>query len=482
MNEEKDIRIEILNSLQTTPHREIELIIGLHKEMISRDPVFYGHLAVWYSAHGEIRDHEEAFVATLLTSELEEHRDAGFVMLKNLEPYRVERVRNHVKKLFKKDPRAMKTAIKQYLREREASPQWFDKCVLRARRAMKAMYAGCHIKPSKRADNILFKDKPPQDSLSFYLKVLADATGSEEQARLIAEHKIPYTVAVGAISEMSAPIMIALIDAMSPQELINNLGSIKKSGSLRMPGVQDLVDIKLEKATSNKRVSANKATIAAEAAGVSQETKKKLDKVANKQIRAKGTIKRSTALLVDKSGSLTVAIDKGRDIAAAISGVMADDADLYVWAFDSMAREIVSEGTEMTDWQKAFKHVRASGGTSVGAGIAALRMKKQRVEQIIIVTDEGEYHSPSCDRAYLDYVRAMGTSPDITIVRVGRACDAVQKKLRNVGASVDTIDFNGDYYSISNLIPMLTKGSQFELLMDIMEYKLPVRTDKPVSA
>ena len=343
---------------------------------------------------------------------------------------------------------------------------------------MRSMYAGCHIRPSARADAILFKDTPPEGSIPFFVKVLADAKGSEEQARLIVEHKIPYTVAVGAIDELTAPIMIALIDSMSPQELINNLGSIKKNGAMNMPGVKALVDEKLESATKNKRVSANKATVAADAAGVSKETKEKLDKVANKQIRSKGTIKRSTALLVDKSGSLSVAISTGRDLAAAISGVMDADSDFYVWVFDNMAREIKAAGTEMTDWQQAFRHVNASGGTSVGAGIAALALRNQRVEQIIIVTDEGEYHGPTCDVAYTSYVEKMGVRPDIVLVRVGRTCTTVQKRLRNVGASVDTIDFNGDYYSIPNIIPMLTKGSQFELLMEIMDYELPVRTDR----
>lgn len=478
MSDEKNIRIDIMNSLMTTPHRKIENVIDLHKDMISKDPIFYGHLAVWYAENGDVRDHTEAFIATLMTSELEEHRDAGYVMLQTLEPYRVNRVRGHIKKFFDKEPNSLKTAIKKYLKERESNDKWFDSIAVRQAKHLRSMYASCHIKPSERADRILFKNDPPEGSTPYFAKVLIEAKGSEEQARLISEHRIPYAVASTSITEITAPIMVALIDVMSPQELINSLGSIKRNGGLNIPGVQELVDEKLEKATKSKRVAANKTAVAAEAAGVSKETKAKLDKVANEQIKAKGLIKRSTALLVDKSASLSVAIETGKALAAAISGVMDKDSDLYVWTFDTMAREIKAKGTEMTDWAKAFQHVTAGNCTSVGAGIAALAMKKQRVEQIVIVTDEGENNSPYCDRAYEQYVEALGNRPDVVLVRVGRASSVVQSRLRNAGVSVDTIDFNGDYYSIPNIIPMLTKGSQFELLMDIMENELPVRTDR----
>ena len=35
--------------------------------------------------------------------------------------------------------------------------------------------------------------------------------------------------------------------------------------------------------------------------------------------------------------------------------------------------------------------------------------------------------------------------------------------------------FDGDYYSLPNLVPFLTKPSRVELLMEIMEYPLPKR-------
>ncbi len=91
-NTERDLRLDMLNSLLTTPHRKLGDVGTLHDQMIGQDPLFYGHLAVWYQRHGVVRDHKEVFVGNLLTSDLPAHRDAGFVLLQELPPYQVARV------------------------------------------------------------------------------------------------------------------------------------------------------------------------------------------------------------------------------------------------------------------------------------------------------------------------------------------------------------------------------------------------------
>src|SRR5919202_2552681 len=94
---ERDLRLEMLNSLLTTPHRELGKVAELHKLMVELDPIFYGHLAVWYQRNGDVRDHKEVFVSNLLASSLSEHRDAGFVLLQELPPYQVARVVDFMK-------------------------------------------------------------------------------------------------------------------------------------------------------------------------------------------------------------------------------------------------------------------------------------------------------------------------------------------------------------------------------------------------
>ena len=106
---ERDLRLEMLNSLLTTPHRELGKVAELHKIMVELDPIFYGHLAAWYQHYGDVRDHKEVFVGNLLNSNLSEHRGAGFMMLQEFPPYQVARIVDFMKQHQQKLPRSTRT-------------------------------------------------------------------------------------------------------------------------------------------------------------------------------------------------------------------------------------------------------------------------------------------------------------------------------------------------------------------------------------
>lgn len=473
---EKDLRLELINTLLTTPHRELEKVAEFHKIIIELDPLFYGHLAVWYQQNGDVRDHKEVFVGHLLTSNIEEHRDAGFVMLQQFPPYQVARIVDFMKQQRGKVPRSTRTAVTRYLKTREINPQFFDRAALRGRKAMKHLYATLHIKPGQRADAVLFKGKPPEDSLAYMLKQIAKAETPAEQAALIVEHNIPYTIAIGAVKQLTPTVLVALINSMSPQEVINNLKSLQARGAMEHPEVKALIDGKLDEGAASKRVSAFKATVANDAAKLDATTAQKLEKVTNEQVKKRGKIRKSTALLVDKSGSMEKAIEIGKRLAAMISGIT--EADLFVYAFDNMPYPVKAEGSELTDWERAFKMIKAGGGTSCGCAVEAMRLRKQVVEQFIMVTDEGENSAPYFAEAFSKYSKDLGVTPEVLIVKVGYVSNWVEAQLKQKQIQVDTFTFNGDYYSLPNLVPLLSRPSRLELLMEIMETALPVRDDK----
>nr|WP_283754350.1 hypothetical protein [Roseofilum acuticapitatum] len=472
---EQDLRLEMLNSLLTTPHRKLQEVAELHDLLVQLDPLFYGHLAVWYQHNGDVRDHKEVFVGSLLTSQLPEHRSAGFVMLQQFPPYQVARVVDFMKQFQNKVPRCARTAVTRYLRKREGNPKLFDRAALRGRKAMKHLYATLHIKPNERANAVLFKDNPPEDSLAFALKQVAKAATPAEQAQLIVKHGIPYTIAIGAVKQVTPTVLVALIHAMSPQEVINNLNSLKQRGAMEHPEVKALIDEKLEAAQKANRVSALKAQVASNATELDTETIAKLEAIANTQVKKRGNIVKPTALLVDKSGSMHRAIEVGKQLAALISGITT--ADLFVYAFDTMPYEVKAQGKELTDWEKAFKHINAGGGTSIGCGVEAMRRNRQRVEQIILVTDEGENSSPYFVDALDAYRQTMQILPNVIIVRVNSSYNWVEGQLKNKKMPVETFTFKGDYYSLPNLVPLLSRPSRLELLMEILETPLPVRQD-----
>ena len=378
--------------------------------------------------------------------------------------------------LFKNPPRSLRTEIERYLREREADADWFDGTVLIARKHMKRLYALNHVKPGERAQRILFDEDPPADSRIFALRELAKATNPAEQARAIIDNAIPYRVAATVVKQMTPTVLLALVNSMSAQELINNVASLKRRGAFDSPDIKALIEEKLKDAQIASRVSAFKASKALEVSGVSAsaDTKAALEKIADQQIKRKGRINRPTALLIDKSGSMQVAIELGKRIGAMISAVC--EKELFVYEFDSMAYPIERGGADdLASWERALMGITAGGATSCGVSIQAMLIKRQYVEQIILVTDEGENNGPHFVPTLQKYREEMKADPSVCIVRTPGGSSGIETQCRSAGVMVDVFQFGGDYYSLPNLIPLLSRPSKLELLMEIMEYPLPVR-------
>ena len=485
---EQDLRLELMNTLLKTPHRQLDALAPLHLETVKKDPLFYVRLAAWYAEEGDVRDHKEMFIIVLVLSDFEGHRDAGLALLRQLPPYEVVRVVDFIHGtretsgeqviehgLGRNLPRSLRTEVERYLREREAAPEWFDSTVLVARKALKRLYALLHIAPGERAQKILFDDNPPPDSRVAGLRRLAKASTPEEQARAIVEARIPFRIALSVLQEITPKTMEALIERMSPQELINSLGLLQRRGALADPNLKAMIDLKLEEAKRDKRVSTFKAEEAAKAVPLDAATRQKLEGVADAQIKAKGRITRPTALLIDKSGSMELAIDVGKRIGAMISTVC--EGELFVYAFDKMAYPITPKGTDLAAWHRAFQGINANGLTACGVAIEMMRRRQQRVEQIVLVTDEEEYDPPYFVESLLKYQRELNVQPTVCIVRVPDSTTRLQDQCKRAGVVVTTFDFGGDYYSLPNLIPLLEPPSEFELLMEIMEYPLPERKE-----
>lgn len=489
---ETDVRVQILNSFLTTPHRKLDELAPLHASALERDPLFYGHLAPWYFEKGEVRDHKLLFVAHLATSEYPEFRAAAWMLLQQLAPYEVARALDHTKKVIGKTPRSFKGAIAHYLQTREKNLRQFDGAALRARDDLKHLYASLRLKPGPRAQAILFDEQPPEDSSLFALKRLARAESAEEQARVIVESKIPYTTAVGAIKHMTPAVLVALISAMSPQEVINNMAALKRRGALDEPEVKALIDQKLTLATTDTRVSTMKAKKAIQAGHLDAETERTLTEITDQRVAAKVEIKRPTALFVDKSSSMSQAIEVAKQLAALIGAVIT--ADFSVYAFDTAAFEInvkVARGQRpaLSDWEKAFQFIKADGGTSIGVSLAKMTKERIYAEQLLIVTDEGENTAPYLADAWTEYCEKMQTAPSVIVVSIPHggyqipgSVERFPKGLQDRGVELTRYTFNGDYYSLPNVLNLLAMPSKAELVDVIMGYEVPRRPDLAAEA
>jgi hypothetical protein len=338
---------------------------------------------------------------------------------------------------------------------------------------MKRMYALLHVKPSRRAQRILFDEDPPRNSTLYALKQIGQARSPAEQARVILERRIPYRVASAVVKKMTPSVLAALVEVMTPQELINNMGSLRRHGVFQNNDLKALAEKKLETAKDDERVSAYKAKKAVEKAGVSEDLAEKLDAVTDAQIKGRGEIKRPTALLIDKSGSMEEAIELGKRIGAMISSLCS--SDLFVYAFDTVAYPIQVKGSDLSDWESAMKGICSCGGTSCGVALEWMRKKSQYVEQILMVTDGGENTAPYFVESLKRYMRDVKSHPNVCIVKVGYPTERLERECQKAAVECETFHFQGDYYALPNLVRLLSKPTRVDLLMEIMEYRLPRR-------
>lgn len=504
---EQDTRIAMLNSFLSCPHRDTNLLKELHVDMQKKDPLFYAHLAAWYNKNGDIRDHKEIFIGNLLVDDYLENREPGLALFRRVPVFLKRKILGYIKGkeinlriktgkkitlenkkkidevkiekkrvgLFKNAPTSLRKEIKDYLKWLETDNKAFDAIVMRSFNDLKGLYAALKIKPSERAQKILFKEEFPEDSGLDVYKKISEAKNPDEVAKLIVKYKVPYTVAVGLVETITPSILVALINSMSSQELITNYASLEEKGAMNNPDTAKLINAKLDKAATAKNVTALKSKKAQETGRIKNEGAiEKLNKIADTQIKKSGAITADTALFVDKSGSMTNSIEVGKRVSSLISG--ATEAKLYVVAFDTIAYEINAQGNTMTDWEKAFRPILANGGTSIGSALDYLMRKNVIVEQIVIITDEDELSSPLFSEVYKKYVDKFKTSPAVILITIGAADRKLSKYLSASGIAFDKYSpENNDYYSMPGLITMLARKSKLDLLYEVMDTPLPKR-------
>ena len=107
-----------------------------------------------------------------------------------------------------------------------------------------------------------------------------------------------------------------------------------------------------------------------------------------------------------------------------------------------------------------------------------MRLKRQAIEQIIIVTDENENTAPYFNTVYPRYCEELKVTPNVILVKVGQHNGYLEHQLQQNKVTFETFTFAGDYYALPNLVPLLSRRSRLELLMEILETPLPVRDDK----
>ena len=505
MNREaRSARTLLWRQIFRCPHRKLQEAKPTFEEVLERDPLFAGrafHALAISTADAKldsllppyrealdgkypsrerfnaIRDLGELGCAHLLTSPHKEHREAGRCDFQLLEPYRAGRVAFYIRQHLKVN-RQVKGAVRDYLRALEANEGRFDRTVLRARKTLHHLYEFFHVKPSARAQAILFDDDPPRDSLPYWVKVLAKLIDPMEQAKLIARYKIPYPVATAAIKHMTPAIVVALIEAMSPVEAVNARGWLERNGWLRDERIKTLYLEKLGKMTRDKRASVVAMKERGSAKGHDEAIEAVIQKARAAKFREGERIGRDTLLAVDISGSMEAAIEVAKRLGALIAPLC--ESELRVICFREYAIPLEVKGHTLQAWEEAFRLVRADGQTSLGCALEKALKEGFYPEQVIYITDQGENTPPLLARVYQELL-VRGHDPVFVFINVQSPREHVSQQLEEAGARVAVfhldveLDRPGWYIPLEQLIPVLTGEGPIHLVDRILALELPAR-------
>lgn len=379
----------------------------------------------------------------------------------------------------------VKSAVTNYLRyrEREDNRALLEGALIRFHSDLKTLYKKMHVKPSDLVQAALFENKPPEGSRVEALKRLIASDDPTEQAQIITKNNLPYSVVRSLIAKTPSTT-VASIMVMTPQEIMANLKTLKRDGAFDNPDIKELILSKLSAAKTAKkgRMDALKGETVLEAvAGLDDDTKQIISDVTDAQLKQYGTISVPTVLLIDKSYSMTDAIEMGKKLGAAI-GQASGENFRGCWIFNTEHCRIKFTKSEdagsYSVWTRKLRMHHADGGTDLGGCIPAMIRANVDAEQIVIITDEDENGHPLFYEQMPKFREKFGHLPDVVIVRVGSALDRVEKTLKGVGVKVDVLNAsNIDKISIPNLLQLLSKKSVSELIQDVMELPMPTPED-----
>ena len=214
---------------------------------------------------------------------------------------------------------------------------------------------------------------------------------------------------------MTPTVLLALIDRMSPQELINNLASLQRRGALDNPDLKALIEQKLEQAKTadaRQRLQGRggheggrpgrrrpaPARAGRRRPGQGQGPDRPADGALDRQVR------------LDERGDRAGQADR-RDGLGRVHARRCTSTPSTRWRTRS--------SRPARTWPRGSGAAGHHGGRRhlVRRRLEFMRRKKQYVEQIILVTDEGENTAPLFVEALKKYREEVKADPNVCFVR-----------------------------------------------------------------
>ena len=466
---------QIVNQILRIGHGDLSTFTEVGLKAVTHEPELFAHLIAYNQKRGEVRDSKVALPVIALRGERDmefyENAAAHLCLLSARDLVRAVRYHKSLSVTTNGGAQWLKTAVELYLRKREKQRGWWDRTALQHRGSLKTLYAMNHIKPSGRADSILFKRQYPKGSVFAKLPQLKNMK-PDEAAGTILNYKIPFLIAVGALGGIKdkTDIILALIEGMSKAELINNTAALKRWGVMENSTLKAAYDEGLTSEKKKGKVSTLKAGRAAEAV-TDKKLKKKLERVQEEQIEKKGGIEGDWLVLADRSGSMEQSIE----VAQHVSSILARQVkgQVHLIFFNTNPTYFDVTGMTFEKIKEATRRMYASGGTSIGCGLDMAFSKGYVVNGIAICSDGGENTAPRFATVYGKYCEKAGVEPTIYLFHVPGDRDDLSRSVSAAGFQMEKFSLGSrpDYYVLPQLAETM-HTSRYTLVDKIMETKL----------
>lgn len=447
------------------------------------DPELVAHFIAWNDINGRVRDTKVAIPMIALRGVTKKDADLAenaIAHLLKLSPRELVRAHYFSKRLSQQAlpisggfrPMFEKKGIGLYLQKREQNTLWWDKTVVQHRDSMKLLYQISHLKPSLRAQEILFEHKYPRGSVFEKIAKLREMS-PKEVAGAILESKIqiPVEVIIGSVAKAKDKnIVLALLEVMTGNQLINYTQMLQKFGVMEDTILKAAYEAALVRAAGDKKVETLKAGRAAELLkGTAVEGK--LKNLQQKKVEQLGTIEGDWLVLGDRSGSMRTSIEVARKISSLIAERVA--GSVYLVFFDMAPTYFDVTGKSYDEVLEMTRRVGAGGNTSIGCGLDYLLQKGIVVNGIAIASDGGENYNPRFPAVYKKYCEKFSVEPPVYLFHVDGDRDALSKDCDSAGVELTKFELGSDvdYYSIPGIVAGL-RAQKYSLFEEIMETKL----------
>lgn len=472
-------RNRIISELTRSEHGNLKKYINIGKQAAVQDPEFYAHLIAWDAIKGQIKDTRVALPIISLGTEgfphdFIENSLAHIALLRPREYLRAYRFGLDVK-LKSKYRKMLNSLTFQYLRYIEDDKNRWDRTAVQHRRSLKELYALAHVKPSARAQRVLFLKNYPPGSIFEKISNLKDMS-TIEAAGTILELRIPFLVAIGALGAKAKDpsLVLALIERMSPTELVTNTKMLEKMGIKTDPALRAAFEEGLKRAVKSKKATL-KTTRAAE--NIEDEgLRSKMVELQEKQIQALGGVDGNWLVLGDKSGSMENAIETARQVSAILAKMVKGTVSLVF--FDTAPRLMNVTGKTYDQIKTLTRSITPNGGTSIGCGLLAAMERKAEIDGIAIISDAAENSTPYFADQYKSFVKTYGKEAPVYLYRCGVCANSFGDRdlavsLKNNGIDLQEFDLSGgvDFYSLPNLVATM-RTNRYSLADEIFATSL----------